>query len=122
MKTFMQGIQLKDNNINLDISDLVIALLTKVPSKSKDQIVLQGDLFCKELMDATKALNGAYTKLNVKYTIDSKTMNLIGVDINASINIMGVECKVTTAQKLDTIDQNYKIVVPQEAKKGTLID
>ena len=49
-------------------------------------------------------------------------MSLIGVDINASLNIMGVECKVTTVQKLDTIDQNYKIVVPQEAKKGTLID
>ena len=122
MKAYMEGIQLKDKNINLDISDLVIALLTKAPSKSKDQIVLQGDLFCKELMDATKDLNGSYTKLNVKYTIDSKTMNLIGVDINASINIMGVECKITTVQKLDTIDQTYKIVVPQEAKKGTLID
>ncbi len=122
IKTYMEGIQLKDNNINLDISDLVIALLAKAPSKTKDQIVLQGDLFCKEMMDATKALNGSYTKLNVKYTIDSKTMSLIGVDINASVNIMGVECKVTTVQKLNTIDQNYKIVVPQEAKKGTLID
>ena len=121
MKTFMDSMKMNDKNVILESTDLVIALLAKVPSKSLKEIILQGDLFCKQTIDPTLLEIAEYTKLNVKYTIDKETMKITGTNIVEVVKFMGIECKANSDLEIAIVD-DYKIVVPEEAKSGALID